>query len=99
MGAPSGSRHDRSNSGRCARAAARRQVPALDASRQLGAALGGKVDGAALADVVEVLLEEALYGNVSARAQLLEEVEVGIHLRARGQAVEHAVERDAVHVD
>src|SRR5215468_9389705 len=73
--------------------------PANKGSRQFSAALGREIDRAALPNVVEMLAQEGRHGTLAAIAQLQEEVVVGIELRGGGQLREHAVERDAVHVD
>src|SRR5262249_9000487 len=67
--------------------------------RQLGAALGGYVHRAAIADVPEVRAQELARSLGAPVAQLEEEVIVGIELGACGEIVEDGVERDPVHVD
>src|SRR5262245_8507459 len=65
----------------------------------LGGRLGNHVDRAALADVVEMRVEEVACGAPPAVAQQLEEIIVGRQLAVGGQLLEHVAERDAVQVD
>src|SRR5215469_770154 len=68
-------------------------------ARPLGLRFGRDIDGAAHADIVEMGVEEFAGGALAAVAQHLEEAEIRVLLGIGGEALDHAFERDPVHID
>ncbi len=63
------------------------------------AGLGGEVDGAFAADIIEVIVEEFLGGAHAGAMQQLEEIEVGFHLAGSGETRAEGAEIDAVDIE
>src|SRR6266853_601168 len=68
-----------------------------EALRPLGLRLGTQIDGAPLADILEMLIEETQRRLAAAFFQHLEEIEIRTELRSGRQLLERRIERDAVH--
>src|SRR4051794_15856505 len=79
---------------RLARAPGRRRK-----SRPLGAGLGGEIDRALAADIIEMRVEKIAYCTATAVAQHHEEIVIRAQLALRRELAECIVERDAVQLD